>query len=163
MGTTPFPNPIPDLDVAGLMRTALGEQQPGEEIETALRRMFPGKDPAGEEKIYQVICEFLKMMEWRQGISRQESAKQLADSECHMKVMPDGTPFLETFAVNVKGLESLLPEQREQALQQIRESLAQGKLPRTVIQTNVPMPGRSLVVLVIAVLSGLLVAYLFSR
>jgi hypothetical protein len=155
------PDRAPELDVAALVRDALAEQQPGEEFESALRRVT--NDPRGEGLICQVICKFLEMQACRLGTSRQQAAEQLAKADTRLKILPDGTPFLETLAVNVAGLESLPPGMREDVLRQINEAVAQGKAPPAVIHTRPPASGRVIGVVVIAVLFTLALAYLLSR
>jgi len=155
---------VPELDVAGLMRRALAEQQPGEEIETALRRVMQGQDPQGEEMVYSVVCENLKMQEWRLGITRQQAAEQLAEADSRLRIMPDGKPFLETLVMNFSGLESVPASMREQVIEQVKESLAHGKTGPVVIRTApTPQRGTLTVVLTIAVLASLAAIYLWSR
>ena len=159
----PTPACAQELDVCALVREALAEHQPGEEIESALRRVT--NDPRGEGMICQVVCKFLAMHASQQGISREEVARQMAEgNNTHMKILPDGTPFLESLAINVKGLESLPQAMREQVLWQIQQAVSHGNVPQPVVLT--PRRSSSDWIVGLAVLAGLtvvVVVYLLSR
>jgi hypothetical protein len=144
------------LDVAALMREALAEQKPGEEIDLPLRRVLEGKTLDGKDAIHNVISENLKIMSWRLGIKRQEAAEQLSRSQAQLKTTPDGKPFLETFTTNVVGLESLSAEAREQVLEQLRS----GKTgPIVIRQSAEATKPRTLVIVIAIVLAILALAF----
>jgi hypothetical protein len=94
------------------------------------------------------------MQAWRLGVNGQQAARQLAEAETHLKIMPDGKPFLETVLVDVSGLESLPASMRKEVAQRLRESLAHGKLGPIVLaprQASI-QPGRALLVAFLTVL-----------
>ena len=151
----------PELNVAAFVRDALATQQPGEEFEAALRRTT--YDPRGDGMVCQLICKFLQMQTSRLGISRQQAAEQLAQADTHLRILSDGTPFLEAVTFSATGLESLPAEMREDVLRQIHDSLAQGKLPPAVIQPRPRSSGQGSVMLVLVFLVVLGLAYFLSR
>jgi len=148
------------FDVAALMREALAVQKPGEEIELPLRRVLEKKGAGGKDEIHNLISENLKIMSWRLGIKQQEAAEQLSRSKAQVKTTPDGKPFLETFATNVVGLESLSAGAREQVLEQLKENLARGKTgPIVIRQPAEATKPRTLAIIIVAVLAILALAF----
>jgi hypothetical protein len=160
---TPSSRPAPELDVASLLRAALQEQRDGEPIDGALRRVLPGQEQVNEEMIYKLISENLALQERRLGLSRQQAAEQLAGSDARLKIMPDGTPFLETFVTNVSGLGSLPAAIRLQVLQQVKDSLAQERPGPLLIRTNgAPGQPRSTAIMIVIFALTLFAAYLWG-
>jgi len=144
------------LDVAELMREALAEQKPGEDIVLPLRRILEGKDLGDKEAVHNIISENLKIMSWRLGIKQQEAAEQLSRSKAQLKTTPDGKPFLETFTTNVVGLESLSVEAREQVLEQLSSGKTGPIVIRQPAETTKP---RMLLILIAVVLAILALAF----
>jgi hypothetical protein len=159
----PASPPAPELDVANLMREALKEQRDGEPIDAAIRRVLPGQELVGEEMIYKLISENLGLQERRLGISRQQAAEQMAASEARLKIMPDGTPFLEAFVTNISGLDALPAAMRLQVLQQVKDSLAKDRPgPLLIRTTGTPGQSRSTAILIVIFALTMLAAYLWG-
>jgi hypothetical protein len=168
-GTTPAlpleSGVTPQLDVAALMQEALDAQEPGEEIDAALRRTLQGKDLQGVDMICQVIGDCLRMQEWRLGVSRLQAAQQLARAQTRLMITPDGKPYLESFVTNVSGLESVPPHLRDQVLEQVNEqlkrSLAGEKVGPVVLRLgSLSLKASRLPLLILGAVAVLVLAYL---
>jgi hypothetical protein len=120
-----------DLDV--LMQQALAEQQPEEHIDAVLQRVAERAYPEAHEGLYHLLRAQLDMWQRLRGLTRQETAEQLAKARSELQKRPDGTPELQTIFpiefrdVRLVGGENLSAEEREQVVKQIEETLAAGK------------------------------------
>ena len=83
----PLVAPVPasgKLDVAGLMRRVLAEQQPGEDIDAALQRVARTEHPENAAKITQAIQQHLKLHQEGLGNTHQQAAEILAKSVAYL-------------------------------------------------------------------------------
>lgn len=122
------------VDVDELLRQVLAEQESGEEIDAALRRVVQRDYPDAHEGLYRLLSQQLTTWQQLKGITRQEAAEELAAGESELKVPPEGTPELRTFQsqVHVEGLEHLSPEQREQVMKQVEDAIREGRPVKNV-------------------------------
>jgi len=110
------------LDVAALLRQVLAEQQPGEDIEAALRRGVERDFPEVTETLCRLIGQQLDLWQRFRGVTRQEAAEQLAGAQSELEVRPGGTPEVHTSyqtELRVTNLEDLPPELRERVREQL--------------------------------------------
>jgi hypothetical protein len=110
------------LDVAALLKQVLAEQQPGEDIEAALRQHVERDYPEAAEVLCRLIGQQLDLWQRFRGVTRQEAAEQLAGAESELEVRPGGTPEVRTSYqtdLQVTNVEDLPPELRERVQKQL--------------------------------------------
>jgi len=126
----PLVAPVPalgKLDVAGLMRRVLAEQQPGEDIDAALQRVARTEHPENAAKITQAIQQHFKLQQDRLANSRQQAAEILAKSVAYLSFDSKGNPSLQALMFEAKGLENLPEEMRLAIAEQMKKAIVEGK------------------------------------
>jgi hypothetical protein len=118
------------LDVAALIRDALAEQQPDEDLDVPLKRAIRRKYPECAEGLQRLVSEALAMVERLRGLSRQEAAEEMGKSQSELQLGLDGKPAIRTEYPVVHteiGLEGLSLEQRAEVHEQVEALLKSGK------------------------------------
>jgi uncharacterized Zn finger protein (UPF0148 family) len=127
---------LPDhVDVDVLLREAIAEKQSDEEIDSAVERVAQRKYPDMHESLCQLIGMQLDALQKFNNISREDAARQIAESQAELVIGPD--KFLEmqtltTRTANLKGLGHFSAEQSEQFASQIAQALKDGKVHRKI-------------------------------
>lgn len=122
------------IDLAALMRRVLAEQQPGEEIDSALQRVLERDHPEEAAKMAQTIGQHFKFQLDSFGQSPQQAAKTLAKSQAFISFDAEGKPFLHTMLFQVQGVEKLSPEFRQKIVDQLEKSMQEGQpVPKLVV------------------------------
>jgi hypothetical protein len=145
------------LDIGALMKRALADQQPGEEIDAALERIIGRDFPDAHDSLSKLIRNALDLTQQMWGGTRQQAGQRLAEDPTRLEMQADGKPIVKSFHGEFKfqGVE-LSPEQQEQIKQQVEEALRTGK-PIEPVQINQPAGKRGCSILtVIAVLFAVL-------
>ena len=118
------------LDVASLIRDALAEQQPDEDIDATLEGAIRRRYPECAEGLQRLVGEALSMAERLRGLSRQQAAEEMAKSRSELQLGPDGKPAVQTFYPFVHteiNLEGISAEERGAVHDQIEALLKSGK------------------------------------
>ena len=122
------------IDLAALMRQVLSEQQPGEEIDSALQRVLEREHPQQATKIAQTIGQHFKFQSDSFGQQPQQAAETLAKSQAFLSFDAEGKPFLHTMLLQVRGVENLSPEFRQKIVGQLEKSMREGKpIPKLIV------------------------------
>jgi hypothetical protein len=116
------------LDLDGLMREAMAQQDQHEEIDSAVQRFVESKYPDSQERLCQLIRLQLDTIQSVHGITRQEAAKQLAESQSELVKGPEKRLEIRTVATKTKwlGFDGIPAEQREQLKAQIAKAIDDG-------------------------------------
>jgi hypothetical protein len=118
------------LNVASLIRVALAEQQPAEDIDASLQRAIRRSYPECADGLQRLVGEALATAQRLRGLSRQEAAEEMAKSQSELELGPDGKPAVRTLYPVVHTeirLEGLSAEQRGEVQEQIEALLKSGK------------------------------------
>jgi hypothetical protein len=118
------------LDLAALVREALAEQQPQEDVDAAVKRTVERRYPESAGGLNHLIGELLATAQGLRGQTRQEAAEEMAKSQSELQLGPDGTPGVRTILPVVRSefhLEGLSAQQRGEVQEQIEALLKSGK------------------------------------
>jgi hypothetical protein len=121
---------LPDhLDLDALMRGVLAQQGQDEEIDSAVQRFLGLEYPDSQKRLCQLLSLQLDTIQRVHGITRQEAAKQLAESQSELVKGPEKRLEIRTVATktNWLGFDNIPAEQREQLEAQIAKAVAEGK------------------------------------
>jgi hypothetical protein len=150
---------IPDhLDLDALMREALSQQSEDEEIDAPIQRILKREYPESRTRLWQVISLQLETIQSVHGITRQEAAKQLAESQSDLVKGAEKRLEIRTVATKTRwlGFGSIPAEQREQLESQIAKAVAEGKTNQKfeiVLPTQRLKTGLGTIVVALAILS----------
>ena len=123
---------LPDhVDLAALVRDAIAEQQPEEDIAAALERAVQRGFPESADGLYRLISELLATQQRLRGLTLQAAAEEMAKSQSELQLGPDGAPRVRTIFPVVHreiNLGVFSNVDSEELQKQFEQALKSGKL-----------------------------------